>query len=111
MNAQQNAELSRKQAVNQPSSGYNVGYGLIYCYLNEKSSLIAAVESPTNATDTYYTDWCAENGYPAEGAMSVSIAAGYYQGVLLSTSATQSGMYWDECNKVFMRGFKFISLS
>jgi len=111
MNAQQTAELSRKQAVNQPSSGYNVGYGLIYCYLNEKSSLIAAVESPTNATDTYYTDWCAENGYPAEGAMSVSIAAGYYQGVLLSTSASQSGMYWDECNKVFMRGFKFVTLS
>ena len=111
MNAQQSAELSRKQAVNQPSSGYNVGYGLIYCYLNEKSSLIAAVESPTNATDTYYTDWCAENGYPAEGAMSVTIAAGYYQGVLLSTSATQSGMYWDECNKVFMRGFKFVTLS
>lgn len=111
MNAKQAEELSRKQAVNQPSSGYNVAYGLIYCYLNEKSALIAAIESPTNATDAYYESWCEENGYPAEGSRTVRIIEGFYKGMLLSESSEQSGMYWDECNKVFMRGFKFVSPS
>lgn len=108
--AQQNRELSQRQAENQPSSGYNVAYGLIYSYLNEHSPLCVEIIQPINAVDSaYYAAWCDQYGYPAEGVSTEGITEGFWQGNLISTSYAESGMYWDECNRTFMEGFRFIA--
>lgn len=111
MQARDNFALSMKSAKQQPQTSYNVAYGLIYLYLSEINGLNVCSTLPRDVDADYLTAWVSEYGYPAEGVMTVTVAAGYYQGKLLSTSAAQSGMYWDECNKVFMRGFKFVTLS
>lgn len=107
--AQQNYELSEKRAIDQPSSGYNVGYGSIYAYMNERNPLAVCVKMPRNLDSDYYDAWAENYGFPAEGVKTVTITNGYYQGKLLSTDVDRTGMYWDECNKTFMQGFKFIN--
>lgn len=109
MQARQSQKLTEKRAMDAPQTSYNVGYGLIYCYLNEHSSLRVCINEPYDTDSSYYTAWCDQYGYPAEGVFSATIANGYYEGSLVSDADTKSGMYWDECNKTFMNGFKFIS--
>lgn len=109
MKARDDFYLSQRQARLEPQTAYNVGYGTIYCIMNNISPLRVSIAMPRTVGQSYYNDWVAEFGYPAEGVQSVSISNGFYQGKLLSDSLTKSGMYWDECNKTFMNGFKFIS--
>lgn len=109
--AKNDYELSKRRAIDQPQTSYNVAYGLIYCALNTINSLRVCIVQPYDVDSTYYANWVAEYGYPAEGVKTVTLANGYYQGKLLSDSNAKSGMYWDECNKTFMQGFKFISPS
>lgn len=109
MQANANFQLSQKQAQNQPQTAYNTGYGFIYCILNEMRPLMLAVSTPKHLTTAYYSAWIGEYGYPTEGVFSTAITNGYYQGKLLSDTADKTGMYWDECNRVFIQGFKFIS--
>ena len=109
MQSEANFRLAQKQAQNQPQTAYNTGYGFIYCILNEMRPLMLAVSAPKHLTTTYYSAWIGEYGYPTEGVFSTAMTDGYYQGKLLSDSVDKTGMYWDECNKVFMQGFKFIS--
>lgn len=109
MRARNDYELSKKRAIDAPQTSYNTPYGLIYCYLNRKNALCAAISSPHDTDSAYYSAWCAEYGYPCEGVKTVTITNGYYQGKLLSTDVDRTGMYWDECNKTFMQGFKFIN--
>lgn len=104
-------EQSKRYAVEQPQTSYNVAYGLIYCYLNQLNSLMIVKSMPLDVDSAYFNNWCNEYGYPCEGVRTVNIAAGYYQGKLLSDSVEKSGQYWDECNKTFMNGFKFIEPS
>ncbi len=109
MQSEANFRLAQKQAQNQPQTAYNTGYGFIYCILNEMRPLMLAVSAPKHLTTTYYSAWIGEYGYPTEGVFSTAMTDGYYQGKLLSDTVDKTGMYWDECNKVFMQGFKFIS--
>lgn len=109
MQANANFQLSQKHAQNQPQTAYNTGYGFIYCILNEMRPLMLAVSTPKHLNSSYYSAWVEEYGYPTEGVFSTAIIDGYYQGKLLSDTDDETGMYWDECNKVFMQGFKFIS--
>ena len=104
----QDFELSKKKALNQPQSNYNVAYGLIYCAMNEINTLRIVMSEPNNIDNAYYTSWRDNFGYPAEGLIDLTISNGYYQGKLISDDYDKSGMYWDECNKTFMQGFKFI---
>ena len=109
--AKQDYELSKKRAIDQPTSGYNVSYGSVYAYLNELSPMVIDIRMPVNLTTTDISAWGDNYGYPCEGEHDVSVAKGYYQGKLLSDGDAKSGMYWDECNKTFMQGFKFINPS
>ena len=109
MKARDSFNLTKKQARLEPQTAYNVAYGSIYCDLNEQSPLRASISMPENVDSTYYDAWVAEYGYPVEGVFSATISNGYYQGSLISDADTKSGMYWDECNKAFMNGFKFIT--
>lgn len=109
MQSEANFKLAQKQAQNQPQTAYNTGYGFIYCILNEMRPLMLAVSTPKHLTSAYYSAWIGEYGYPTEGVFTETIIEGYYQGKLLSDTDDKTGMYWDECNKVFMQGFKFIS--
>ena len=109
LQAQANFDLAQKQAINQPQTAYNSGYGFIYCLLNELRRMRLAVSIPKHLDSTYFTAWTDNYGYPAEGVFSATIGNGYFQGKLLSDAVSKSGMYWDELNKTFMQGFKFIS--
>lgn len=109
LQAQANFDLSQKQAINQPQTAYNSGYGFIYCLLNELRKMRLAISTPKHLDSTYFTAWTDNYGYPAEGVFSATISNGFYQGKLLSDAVTKSGMFWDELNKTFMQGFKFIS--
>lgn len=106
--AQQDANLSRKRAIDQPTSGYNVGYGSIYAYLNEISPLCINVKQPANINNLYYAGWAENFGYPAEGRITLSVVTGYYQGKILN-DGTIIGMYFDELSKSFANGFKFVT--
>lgn len=107
--AQNDYELTKKRAIDQPTSGYNVAYGTIYAFLNEYNPMVIDIRLPVNLSASYYTSWANNYGYPAEGEITVGITNGFYQGKLLSDSDAKSGMYWDELNKAFMQGFKFIT--
>ena len=105
--AEQDNKLSAKRAIDQPSSGYNVGYGGMYAYLNESNALCLALTMPK--IDSGYIDgWTAQFGYPAEGMIATTAMIGYYQGKLVSSSG---GMMYDRCNETFMNGFKFVDPS
>lgn len=108
LQAQQNYELSEKRAIDQPSSGYNVGYGSIYAYMNEKNPLAVCVKMPKNLDPDYYDAWAENYGFPAEGVTVLEIEDGFVQGKLISETVSERGMYWDRCNETFMRGFKFV---
>ena len=103
--AEQDNKLSAKRAIDQPSSGYNVGYGGMYAYLNEENALCLALTMPKVASG-YIDAWSGEYGYPAEGRITTTAQTGYYQGKIVGG---YGGMYADRCNEVFMNGFKFIS--
>ena len=106
--AQQDANLSRKRAIDQPTSGYNVGYGSVYAYLNEISPLCVDVKQPANIDATYYSGWAENFGYPAEGRITLSVVTGYYRGKILNDGSI-IGMYFDELSKSFANGFKFVT--
>lgn len=105
---QQDASLSRKRAIDQPTSGYNVGYGSVYAYLNEISPLCIDIKQPANINNLYYAGWAENFGYPAEGRITLSVVTGYYQGKILN-DGTIIGMYFDELSKSFANGFKFVT--
>lgn len=107
--AKNDFELSKKRAIQQPQTAYNVAYGQVYCILNLVNPLRITVSLPNHLDSSYYSAWCGDMGYPAEGVKTVSVRNGYYQGKLINNGIGQTGMYWDECNKVFIQGFKFIS--
>ena len=109
LQAQADMELSKRSAIDQPNTGYNVAYGMIYISLNQRNTLRACVVLPYDVDSTYYTAFVGEFGYPAEGRRTISIANGYYRGKAISTSTAESGMYWDRMNEIFEKGFKFIS--
>ena len=105
--AEQDNKLSAKRAIDQPSSGYNVGYGGMYAYLNENNKLCVALSMPKVASG-YIDGWTGQFGYPAEGMIATTAMLGYYQGKLVSSSG---GMMYDRCNETFMNGFKFVDPS
>ena len=109
MKARDSFALSQKQAKLQPQTAYNVGYGTIYCTMNGVSPLRLCLSMPKNIDSDYYEAWLQEFGYPAEGVMEATIEEGYYQGQLITDAIADSGMYWDEMNKTFMKGFKFVN--
>lgn len=105
-NADFQQNLSRRQAVSKPETSYNTGYGLIYGYQNIHYPLRVCVMMPNTITETYYDNWVAEFGYPAEGKITVTAQTGFYQGKIVNG---YGGMYADRCNEVFMNGFKFVT--
>lgn len=107
--ADQNFELSKRRALDQPTGGYNVGYGTSYALLNEMSPLHVSIRKPSVASSTYLSSWAEQYGYPSEGVLSISVINGYYQGILLSDTSDKSGMYWDELNRTAQTGFKFVT--
>lgn len=109
MKAENDFLLSQKRAIQQPQTAYNTAYGQIYCKLNEINPLCVTVSLPDHMNADYYTNWCNDMGFPAEGVSSESIRTGFYQGKILSNSVTRTGMYWDRCNEIFMIGFKFVT--
>lgn len=106
--AQQDFILSQKTAINQPQTSYNNGYGTIYCHDSVHNISKMSLIMPYNMNSTYFDNWVAQFGYPAEGVMDIDAEIGYYQGKLLSGDSDDSGMYWDETNKIFNQGFRFI---
>ena len=108
MQARDDFQLSQRKARMEPQTAYNVGYGGIYAELNILSPLRVSLSMPENIAYGYYDDWVDVFGHPAEGVADVAIENGYYQGKLLSDASDRSGMYWDECNRTFMEGFRFI---
>lgn len=109
LKAENDFKLSQKKAIQQPQTAYNLGYGQIYCKLNEDNPLCVTISVPNHLDSAYYSAWCSDMGYPAEGVKNTTVNYGYYQGKLIVNSLEQSGMYWDRCNETFMNGFKFVA--
>lgn len=105
MQAEANQKLSEKRAATSPETGYNVGYGMVYCKLNMLQSLAIATQKPIDRDSSDYTRWCNAVGYAVEGIIDAEIETGYYQGVLLDR---YGGMFADRTNETFMRGFRFV---
>lgn len=109
LQANQDYELTRKRAIDQPSGGYNIAYGGMYAYLNEANPLKIRLEMP-KANSNYISDWISNYGYPAEGYADVGVTTGYYKGKLIVPSGSSvRGQKWDRMNEVFMKGFKFVN--
>ena len=107
MQIQADYELTQKKAVNQPQTAYNAAYGLQYLYMNMINPLSFDTFLPKDLTENYFTNWTKQYGYPAEGIRTAQIEPGYYQGSIIN-DGTLSGIYFDELNADFMRGFRFI---
>lgn len=99
--------LSRKRAIQQPQTAYNVAYGLIYIIEHNASMPRVEIQMPENMTADYYDGWRDNFGYAAEGVMEISAVEGFYQGKLLN-DGTMTGQRFDELNKDFIKGFRFI---
>lgn len=109
MQAKADFELSKRQAIDQPQTSYNVAYGLIYITLNQINRLRACLVMPYDVDASYFADWVTEYGYPSEGRKTIAVVPGYYLGKALSLDGDASGMYWDAMNSTLEKGFKFVS--
>ena len=108
MREEADLELTKKRAISQPQSGYNMSYGQTYCYFNEMNPLRIVQRLPARMTSDYFAAWIERYGYPAEGISSQSVTKGYWEGAL-TNDGTLSGIYFDELNKDFMQGFRFVN--
>lgn len=109
MQIQADFDLTQKRAINQPQTAYNTAYGLQYLYMNMVKPLSFDTFLPKNMSSSYFNAWIGQYGYPAEGVRSAIMEPGYYQGSILNDGSL-SGMYFDELNKDFMQGFRFINI-
>lgn len=112
MQANQTAELAKRRAIEQPGASFSPGYGEIYAFLNINNPLSVTHNRPLGLLpydNTYISSWRANFGYPAQGEIGLNAVTGFYQGKLLSSTRMQTGPIWDECNKIFQQGFKFIN--
>ena len=100
-------KLTTKRAISQPSPTYNTGYGMLYCRNALYGKCRVSIDMPSNLTQTYYDNWISEYGYVTEGIIDMEMTEGFYSGNLLSNGQLV-GLYFDELNKDFMRGFKFV---
>jgi hypothetical protein len=108
--ARMDYELSQKRAIQQPVSSYQPGYGAVYGWTNYINPLALVYARPDGITTDYYNAWRANYGYASEGQQSLTAVAGFYQGKLLARSDL-TGVYFDELNADFNKGFKFKVLS
>jgi len=109
MQARDTAALSEKQAISQPQTAYQSGYGTIYAINQYMRPPAITLAMPYGIDEGYYEDAVADFGYPAEGRMDVTIGPGFWQGQLLNDGSI-AGQRFDEMNKDFMRGFKFLKI-
>lgn len=101
-------KLKELRAKTSPGTGYNTSYGIIYVTLTaDDYNLIIGPELPLNDASTLLTDYTDRIGYPCEGKHTITAGNGYYQGYMPAGSG--SGMYFNEFNRVFRQGFKFIT--
>ena len=110
LQAQEDYQLTQKRSVSQPPANYISGYGEIYAYSNIINKLRVCVLTPNTITADYVTNWMDNYGYPCEGYHALTAQAGYYKGKLLNDGSL-CGMYFDELNKDFMNGLKFITIT
>jgi len=101
--------LTQKRAISQPNPTYNTGYGMTYCHNALFKPCRVSVDLPANITDDYYNNYISEFGYVTEGKIDMVMQEGFYSGSLLSDGQLV-GLYFDELNKDFMRGFKFVEI-
>lgn len=104
---QEQYDLTVKRAISQPNPTYNTGYGMTYCQNSLNNKCRISVDLPSNLTQQYFDNWITEYGYATEGVIDMVMTEGFYSGSLLSNGELV-GLYFDELNKDFMRGFKFI---
>lgn len=104
--ARMDYELTQKRAVMQPTPAYQPGYGTVYTWTQYNNPLAMVYTRADALTSDYYLAWRANYGYAAEGQQSLTAVAGFYQGKLLARSDL-TGMYFDELNADFNKGFKF----
>ena len=107
MQARDDYYLTQKKAKLEPQTAYNVGYGAVYCDLNGESPLRVAVLMPNGIDDNYIASWFKQYGHAVEGVRTAQIEPGYYQGSIINDGSL-SGVFFDELNRDFMRGFRFI---
>lgn len=104
--ARMDYELTQKRAVMQPTPAFQPGYGTVYTWTQYNNPLAMVYSRPDAVDSDYYTAWRANYGYASEGQQSLSAVAGFYQGKLLARSDL-TGVYFDELNADFNKGFKF----
>lgn len=98
--------LAERRAAGQPSTPYNSGYGLAYCFKSYFTPCAVWVEIPANLTSSIDDDYTACFGFPAEGLRSVTFGEGYYKGMLYATSKLK-GPRFDKLNQTLQNGFRF----
>lgn len=100
-----NQQLQEKRVAAQPGTGYQMGYGTMYCYLSYTLGARVSIETPYAYTSTIYDNYHNEHGYKAEGVFALTLTEGFVQGELNDTSSTFKD---DRLNTAFMTGFKYV---
>lgn len=99
-------ELAKTRAIMQPQVAYQPGYGTVYTWMHHNSPLTMVYSRPDGVTEEYNTEWHDAFGWASEGKLTISAIAGFYQGKLMARSDV-TGVYFDELNGDFARGFRF----
>lgn len=103
-----NQALTELRAKTAMGSGYNVGYGLVYVTMTTTDdNLIIGPELPLNDSSALLTAYTDRVGYPCEGVHTLTAGNGFYKGYM--PASVGSGMYFNELNRVFRQGFKFVT--
>ena len=81
------AAQNAKEALmkNQPSSYYQVGYGVDYLNRSVSQGAKIKILTPANMTSTDYTNYIAYQGYPCGKYASFSLTTGVLKGTMYST--------------------------
>lgn len=100
--------LTEKRMRESPAQAYATSYGLQYLDYAEKGAGIM-LEMPNDVNSTFFQNFGAEFGYPAEKIGIETVKAGYWQGKLINNADNTTiahGPMWDRLNEDYMKGLK-----
>lgn len=124
--AEMTARLSREQLYakqrnkenyikTQPSSNYQVAYGLDYC---NRSALTGGakikIQTPSNMTSTDFANYISYNGYPCGKYATFNLSSGYIEGTLYSVpvdgaNPKGNGAEMDALRKEISNGVRIVT--
>lgn len=102
---QMEQELKEKRVSGQAGTGYQTGYGLVYCLMSAVLGARITLEKPYLCTSAIYDDFHARHGFPSEGVYYLTIGEGFVQGIPDNRSDSPKD---ERLTALFVNGFRMI---